>query len=235
MPPRDPDDLLVVLFRHLAMENQQRTLSEGRPIFDDVEVCEIRSPGGKDVKVFPATAFCRWDDDPMTGTQHKVSYAERFSHQYQQFKSRAVQTKSGTPLEHAAFLTEGRRAELRAQNVYTVETLAAIEGVELKNLGPGGREMKNRAIEYIEEAKSAAPNKQLAAELEMLRARNAVLEEDQIVLRSAKARADKEFGEMTDVELHAYIVAQTGKAPAGTLPRKSLLRMASEAAPDKAA
>ncbi len=112
--------------------------------------------------MFPATAFSHWEIDPQTGEQAKVTYAERFQRQYQQFKAHATQTKSGTPLAYAPFLTEARRAELRAQNIYTVEALAAIDGQELKNLGPGGRELKNAAMEYIEEAKARAPNRAAA-------------------------------------------------------------------------
>lgn len=232
MPYRDPDDVLVVLFKYLALENPQRTLEEGRPIFDDVEVCEIRAPGSKDVKVFPATAFSRWLDDPYTGQQRKQSYAERFTHQYRQFKASAAQTKTGTPLEHAPFLTDGRRAELRAQNVYTVEALAMIEGSELKNLGPGGRDMKNKAVEYIEESKIAAPNKQMVAELEALRARNVILEED---LEAAKNNEPSEFKTMSLDQLREYITAQTGFPPVGTANRKTLLRMAMDARPEKVA
>mgnify|MGYP003694582783 CR=1 FL=1 len=54
----------------------------------------------------------------------------------------------------APFLTEARKSELKGQNIYTVEALAVIEGAELKNLGPGGRDMKNQAIEYIEQGKA---------------------------------------------------------------------------------
>ena len=53
-----------------------------------------------------------------------------------------------------AFLTEARRAELRAQNIYTIEALAAIDGLELKNLGMDGRDLKNKAMEYLEESTS---------------------------------------------------------------------------------
>jgi hypothetical protein len=176
MAVKDPDEMLVVLFKQLALPNEAASLREGRPIFDDKEVCEVRSPGSKDVRVFHANEFSRWVDDPLTGGQVKQSYAERFSHQYRQFKSHNAQTKTGTPLNFAAFLSEGRRAELRAQNVYTIEQLAAIDGAELKNLGPGGREMKNSAMAYIEEGKASAPNKQMLAELEALKARNAILE-----------------------------------------------------------
>ena len=114
------------------------------------EIVELHYPGSRNWSAHPATSFSHWAIDPATGEQVKVTYAERFSRQYRQFKAHATQTKSGTPLTFATFLTEARRAELRAQNIYTVEALAAIDGQELKNLGPGGREMKNAAMEYIE-------------------------------------------------------------------------------------
>jgi hypothetical protein len=235
MAVKDPDEMLVVLFKQLALPNEAKSLAEGRPIFDDVEVCEVRMPGSKDVRVFQATAFCRWVDDRFTGGQVKQSYAERFSDQYRQFKSHNVQTKSGTPLDFAAFLSEGRRAELKAQNVYTIEQLAAIDGAELKNLGPGGRDMKNSAMTYIEEGRASAPNKQMLAELEALKARNAILEED---MQARKANSvDSEFDAMSLDELRAYIAEHTGQEPLGSknMNRKTLVRMAENSRPDKAA
>ena len=143
------------------------------------------------------------------------------------------QTKSGTPLEHAPFLTEGQRATLRAQNVYTVEQLAAVDGQELKNLGQGAREWKNRSAEYIAESASNAPNTQLAAELEALRARNAVLEEDNEALK--RTGGEGPFKDMTEEQIRAYITTHAGSAPVGALNRKTLVRMAESVRPDKAA
>jgi hypothetical protein len=235
MAVKDPDEMLVVLFKHLALPNEAKSLAEGRPIFDDVEVCEVRSPGSRDVRVFPANTFARWINDPFTGGQTKQSYAERFAHQYRQFKSQHAQTKTGTPLDFAAFLSEGRRSELKAQNVYTIEQLAAIDGSELKNLGPGGREMKNSAMAYIDEGKASAPNKQMLAELEALKARNAILEEDMQARKAAGV--DSEFDPMSAAELRAYIAEHTGQEPLGSknMNRKTLVRMAENCRPNKAA
>jgi hypothetical protein len=145
----------------------------------------------------------------------------------------AAQTKSGTPLEHAPFLSAGRRAELRALNIYTVEMLADIEGTELKNLGIGGREMKNQAMAFIEESRQGAPNKQMLAELEVLRAQNALLQDD---LQAARAAPD-EYAGMSDAQLREYVVANTGGIPLqGNPNRKTLVRMALAAKPqDKVA
>ena len=231
--PRDPDENLVVTFKYLPMENAAESLKEGRPIFEDVEQCEIRAPGMRDVKIFPAHFFSHWITDPFTGGQRQVTYAERFVHQYRQFQAHAAQTKTGTPLDYAKFLTDARRAELRAMNVYTVEALAAVEGAELKNLGMGGRDMKNQAIAYLEETKSGAVNKQMEVELEALRARNVILEEDVATLRSLKAKQEAEFAEMSDDQIKEYIAANTGHRPLGNPNRKTLLRMAMDARPNQ--
>ena len=100
-------------FKNVAVENPLKTMEAGRPIFDDVEHCVITAPGSPDIKVFPANSFARWVGNPFSGGQVKQSYAERFSHQYRQFKAHVAQTKSGTPLEHAPFLSDGtpRRIE----------------------------------------------------------------------------------------------------------------------------
>jgi hypothetical protein len=233
MSARDPDASLVALFKHMAIKNEAKSIAAGRPIFDDIEVCEIRIPGSRNMSVHPATERCQWQDNPESGEQTPITYAERFARQYQQFKMQLVQTKSGTPLQHAPFLTEARRAELRAQNIYTVEALAAIDGQELRNLGQGGRELKNKAQDYIEEGLKSAPNLQLQAELETTRARNVLLEED--VERMKKLLPKDEFDAMTLEQLRDYVISNTGQTPHGTLPRKTLLQMAVAARNDKAA
>jgi hypothetical protein len=234
---QDPDELLVVLFKHIAVHSEARSLAEGRPIFEDIEVCEIRSPGSPDVKIFPSTEVTRWVTDPITRQQRTETYAERFRHQYQQFKRDLAQTKIGTPLDLVPFLTDARRAELRAQNVYTIEQLAGIDGEELKNLGPGGREMKNKADEYIKESMATAPNMQLLAQLEQLRARNVILEEDAAHKKSIEQATGSEFDNMDLTQLREYIATHSGQKPIGAenMNRKTLVRMAESVRPEKVA
>jgi len=233
--PRDPDAAVVATFRLEARKNELKSREAGRPIYDDVEICEIRLPGSRDMKPFPAHAFSHWDTDPLTGGQVEITYAERFRHQYRQFKEQATQTKTGTPLALAPFLTEARRAELRALNVYTAEQLALVDGQELKNLGPGGRDLKNRAEAYIAESKALAPDIAKDTELEALRARLAVVEQDNELLKQRHTLLANEFENMTSDEICAYIKTHTGVAPVGQVPHKNLIRMAIEATPHKAA
>jgi hypothetical protein len=231
MPTRDPDAATVALFKHHAIKNEAKTVKEGRPIYDDMEICEIRFAGSRNVSVFPAMAFSHWITDPQTGEQIAVTYAERFGRQYRQFKEQTAQTKAGTPLTYAPFLTEARRAELRALNIYTVEALAHVDGQELKNLGLAGRELKNRAEEYMKDAKATAPSAQLVAENEALKARNMALEEDAKALAGALESREEptQFDSMSLEQLREFITTNSGHAPHGSLNRKTLMRMATEA------
>lgn len=227
----DPDAALVPLFKQLALENEDKSRREGRPIFDDLEVVEIRTPGSRDVKVFPATAVSHWEQDAYGTAQRQITYAERFRHQYNQFKAKVSQTKSGTPVAHAPFLTAARAAELNAMNIYTVEALALIDGAELRNLGMGGRELKNQAQDYITTARAAhAPDMQQAAELEAMRAQMSVLMSDNELLKQQQQqlKADAQFELMSIDGLREYIEAHTGEAPRGSLPKATLVRMAAD-------
>jgi hypothetical protein len=231
---RDPDAALVAVFKSHSIPNEAKTAAAGRPIEDDIEICEIRFPGSRAVSVFPATAVSHWVTDPYTGHQTQQTYAERFSHQYRQFKAQTVQTKQGTPLEYVPFLTAGRRAELKAQNLYTIEALAEIDGEPLKNLGVGARELKNQAMEFIAGAQRLAPSTQLQAKLEAVEARAAALEQDNQALAAKlalEACGDAMLDAMSDTQLKDYVAANTGTRPLGNPARKTLLRMAIECKP----
>lgn len=232
---QDPDASVVALFKIMATKNEAESVRQNRPVFEDMEVVELRYPGSRNVGCYPATGFSHWITSPLDGSQQPISYAERFSRQYRQFKSESIQTKSGTPLDYGRFLTEARRAELRAQNIYTIEALAAIDGAELKNLGMNGRDLKNKAIEYLEETRAGAPNSQMLAELEALRARNALLEED--VRRGGPLPSDDfapthgdRFDGMNIEQLREFVTTNTGQAPLGSSNRRTLLRLARDAA-----
>lgn len=227
--PTGNDEDLVAIFKHLAVPNEAKSKTAGRLICDDVEICEIRTPGRVDVKHFPAAVFSHWKEDMFTGTQLPVTYAERFPRQYLQFKQQVAQTKSGTPLDRVQFLSEARKAELRALNVYTVEQLAHIDGQELKNLGPGGREWKNQAIDFINESKALVPNIEMLAELEALRARNQALEVDNETLK-AKREDETPFDEMSNLQIKEFIAKETNTRPLGNPSRKTLLQMANDIA-----
>ena len=90
----------------------------------------------------------------------------------------------------------------------------------MKNLGQGGRDLKNQAMAFLEESKTGAPNSQLVAELEALRAKNQAMEEDINVLKmSASMSANRaevsEFDNMDTEQLQVIHRRQNRHSPAG--------------------
>lgn len=178
--PRSPG--VTPIFKNVAIEHKGKSKQAGRPIFEDIEVVELRIPGTKDFSVHPATEFCGWVVDDESGEQNRLTYAEKYPRQYKQFKERQNQTMSGTPLDYLPFLTEGKRAELRALSVYTAEMLANLDGQPLKNLGLGGRDLKNKATEWLASSDHNAIIRQQQLQIEALEAKLRVSEDDRSLL-----------------------------------------------------
>ena len=93
MVPNDTG--VVAVFRNGTVKNNVKSAEAGRPIFDDVELCELRYPGTRDYGVYPATERSHWDVDQFTGEQRQITYAERFSKQYRQFKANSSRPSRG--------------------------------------------------------------------------------------------------------------------------------------------
>ena len=242
---------LHVVFRSEPIINEAKSKKAGRPIYDDVEVCQIYFPGDRQRSpVFPAhqaqpdatrlagkpgTDYARF----MPG--EKVTYAMLYNDQYMAFKNHSGTPTTGTPLSELTFLTEGKRLELRALNVHTAETLAALDGQALKNLGMGARELKNAAQKYIDAAAGSADVVGLARENAELKGRLDALAQDHAdLVASLKAKnttvrepaqetdEDHDFENWDDERLKEFFVAETGARPKGTPSHTTLVNSAYE-------
>ena len=100
--------------------------------------------------------------------------------------------------------------------------------LSLKNLGPGGREMKNKTIEFLESSNETARITKLEAELELVKARNEILEEDSKLIARDKP-PPSEYDNMSDAQLREHVRSLTGVSPKGNPSRKTLIRMAQDA------
>ena len=102
MATKDPDDSVVALFKEHAVKNEAKSAAEGRPIFDDDGNCRAALARLQELEVYPGhRVLALGRPIRMTGEQVKVTYAERFRRQYQQFKSHATADQE----RHAAATT----------------------------------------------------------------------------------------------------------------------------------
>lgn len=195
------ESLVTPFFKTVAVPDPVATAREGRPIFRNEELVEIRIAGDRHYKpVVPVNSMWQRVDDV------ELTFADRWPEAYAAFKAGQVQVAEGTPLSELPFLTEAKRAELRALNVYTAEALASLDGKNLKALGEGGRTLKTQAETYLSKAAGTADSVAMASEIETLKAQIAGL----LAQREAPQDADDERE-----ALKAQIAERTGSRPRG--------------------
>jgi hypothetical protein len=231
--------------------NPQKSKEAGRPIFDEIERVSVQHVG--DQKTWPwfnAHERSIYIRGPGGEGSYKT-YAENFYEHYKAFKEGQARAQSGTPVEELPFLSNAKRAELKALNIHTAEALAQLEGTPLTRLGMGGREMKNQAQAYLDRAKEGAMDAKLAAqnarlqdELEKMREQLANVMERLSPAARKKVEAEEEEAEEADEEpaaevsefepfsdddLRAYIKERTGTGVRGQPAHATLVTMAEEA------
>lgn len=153
--------------------NDAKTHEAGRPIYDDQERIRIRWAGNTKSE-FHAPASDRSDRpvvNPIDKSRHWPKWKDHpdFKAAYDAFKAGLDQAVNGTPISELPFLTEARRAELKAVNIFTAETLANLDDKTLGKLGMDMRSLKMQAQAFLERAAGAAVDAKHAAEMDALR------------------------------------------------------------------
>ena len=245
------DDTPIAIFRYPTEEemeiDERKSKEAGHPVYKEMVLCEIRIPADRNrIMVAPHTAECIVDGV-------KTTYAERFAREYQAFVSKTGPTVLGTPLHEGPFISAAKRAELRALSVHTLEALAALEGQQLKNIGMGGRELKEQAKAYLANAQGSAVVTRLASENEQLKDMLAQMraEIDAMQGKSAlgpsqlvkqvddfggaegqepeeKPSTGSAFEFWEDADIKQFIKKKTGEAPRGNISHASLVVRAEE-------
>ncbi len=145
---RGDENLYVKFFTH-PLENREKSLEAGRPIFIDAEFINIMVPGDKSNVII---------------RQVREKDKERFPRQYAAYRNQEEELIEGTPLEQWGFLTAARCEEMKFFNIRTVEQLANLSDANAQKF-MGVQRLKKSAQEYLEAKKTDAPVLQLQEEL----------------------------------------------------------------------
>ena len=217
--PHKADALLIVKFYHDAKENKFKSHEAGRPVFDDIEMCEINLPGDR-ARSLLVPAPAEWKRFGTT----KVTYAERFKDHYARFKANEGPVVEGTPLTEAPFLSMAQKASLKALQVYTIEQLASLTGQALKNIGAGGLAIQQQAAAYLAKASGTADIVSMQRQIDELKAQLAASSTETNLTTEVTGK----FESMGDDALKEYIALKAGSKPRGQPSHATLVAMAYE-------
>jgi hypothetical protein len=223
------------------VKHETKSREAGRPIFTDAEFVRIRWPGDRNRElVAPANQPSVRNPD----TNEWLTYIDRYPRHYEAFKQNATFIGEGAPIEEAPFLTKAQVAELKAVNIFTIESLAGLSESSMSKLGMGARKLMDQAKAYVEKAKDSALETKLAAQnadlreqLKALGAQVAALSGKDLVRTPTPEPDAPEDSDVSPFEgweasqLKAYIKDKTGEAPRGNPSLETLMRMAEDARP----
>jgi len=174
------DNGLIVSFYLEAERQGAESEKAGREIFKDVPYIWIRFPGDQ-------TREVRRRVDKTGRRNMGVSDLERFPRQWAAFENQQEDVHEGTPITEWAPVSKSLALNYKALNIHTVENLAAVPDSALHNMGHGSREMRDKAIAWLNSASGSA-------ELLELTKQNADLREDIDALKAQIADLPKKRG-----------------------------------------
>jgi len=171
----EADKRLLVLFYRDTIKNTAKSIEAGRPVFDEIDLVKIITPGSRDSFVGDATS----------------EYQTRFPQQWARYKAGLEQTQSGTPLSQIPWLSISQVAEFKAVGCHTVEQLVAMPDAMSQKF-MGHHAIKQKAQAYLEAATNAAPLLKMQAELEKRDQQIAELQSQMQAILTAKQEAKQE-------------------------------------------
>lgn len=124
--------------------------------------------------------------------QYPPEWAEHFSKAYEAWKQGQELPRDGTPVMTWQAATAEQRTRLRALGIPTVEDLAAVPDGSLGQIGLDGRNLRDLAKGWMNEAKDKGVNARLiadqATQIEDLKALNESLRQRVAALEAAQER-----------------------------------------------
>jgi hypothetical protein len=132
----EADKTLLVKFYLFSTPDKTATIAEGRPMFKEVEMIDIRVPGQRDGVARPASPRDK----------------ARFPDHYTAFKNRTEAPTDGTPLTEWPAISRSFADQLSFLNIKTVEQLAGLNDNAMHQV-PGIQNYKQKAKDWLEYTK----------------------------------------------------------------------------------
>ena len=175
---RESDKALAVRFFTMPVKDEESSTREGRPIFKDTTMVDIRTRGARNEVVHkPVDAVIK----------------ARFSDAWRAYEQGEKLLESGTPLAEWPAMSKSQVEEMKYFGFFTVEHIANARD-DLLHKFPGLLSLKQRATAFLELASGSAPIERLQSELEKERRANQALQAQMadLAARMAKMETAKE-------------------------------------------
>lgn len=204
MPPSMPKEVPPhVQFEVRPVEDRSASVEAGRIVYKDIIFAVITPAGSKDRVERIAEEWLTHIVEETRLGRFPSSWTDHYKRAFAAFKEGLDIPEQGSPLAMWPVITPGQLRMLQDIGIRTVEQLASSNEEAIRHMGMGGRQLRQRAIDYL--AQSADPGK-VSGELETLR-------RDNLELKAQLEKQNKMLEQLAK-KLEAQQAAQQDKAPA---------------------
>jgi len=144
---KDKDDNCIAIFHTESRKDEAASEEAGKPIYANVPYVKILAPGN-DKEIIDRAVLAR--------------DKERFPKEWFKFTHNETPKVDGTPIEFWPQLNKAQADTLKANNIFSVESLAVVSDQDVSGLGMGILELKNKAKTWIEMQDGSADINKLA-------------------------------------------------------------------------
>jgi len=155
---------MAVFFHTVQVQNNFKTMTEKRPIFEEKIFLKKLVPGDSTLVV----------DRPM-----REQDIDEFPIEWARFEQKKEQKVSGTPIDVWTAISETQKAEFKALNIFTIDQFAQLAD-SVGNKIMGFNDLRDKARAFIAAAKDSAVFDKIRAETD---AKLAQQEEEMAQLR----------------------------------------------------
>jgi hypothetical protein len=158
-----------VMFETRGEEDREASLREGRYVAKDVDYVLITPHGSRDQIERVAT---EWFDHLQTEVgqgRFEAAWLRAYKNAYENWKEGRELPQSGTPILNWPVLSPSQVRMLQDLRILTLEVLAAANEETIRRLGMGGRNLVQKAKDFL--AQAEGPGK-ITQEMSFLRTQN---------------------------------------------------------------
>lgn len=195
-----------VEFKRIAIEDKKRSLEMGYRVTKDVEMVYVMQPGSKDqVERLASDWLASIKLKALNGSPDAFpqEWIDGFHRKYQAWKDGNEMPLNGTSVKEWPVLSPSQAENFISLRVLTIEDVAGMTEECMARYGMGGRELRDRAREWIKGKEISA---QIAQENIELKQKMAALEERLAAMESPVIGNDLE-------KLRAEYETKFGKKP----------------------
>lgn len=187
-----------VTFEKRAVPDHVKTQELGRRVTKDVDFAIIMQPGSRDQVERIATdwlGMIKQKNLDASPDAYPDEWVRGFHEKFKAWKDGQEMPLDGTSVKEWPLLSPAQAANFIALNILTIEDVAAMTEDALGRYGMGGRELRDKAREWLTKQEVASTlaieNEELKHQLADLSARLANLETGQVVEKARRGRKPK--------------------------------------------